>query len=163
MLESQEVASASQGPSKEQEQGLVDAATEAGTEQLRADRQRLKQEKSHAWGAGYLTYKPPHSWQATCPRKHSHKHALGKNTRCTRTRSYATPEQEQDVLRQLRYWLNSADQYDSRLLHMAAKPVSASLLASPGFDERLQQERFPDDYDSGVETQNLCLPRFLIK
>ena len=114
---------------------------------------RKQHEKSHSWGAGYITFKPPNSWQAACHRKKSHRHALGKNTRCTRTRCFSGPEQEQQVLRQLRHWLNSAKDYDSRLAHMAAKPASAALVASPGFDARLERERVPDDYESQSEQE----------
>ena len=86
-------------------------------------------------------------------------HALGKNTRCTRTRSFSNPEDEEQVLQQLRYWLNSAKDYGTRLAHMSAKPASAALLASPDFNARLERERVADDYESLSEPEARPTPQ----
>ena len=118
-----------------------------------ASKKKQQHEKSHRWGAGFLTFKPPSSWQATCHRKGAHCHALGKATRCTRTRSFVRPEEEIQVLRQLRYWLNSASEYSTRVAHMNAEPASAALLASPGFDSSLERNRVRDDYNSEAEAE----------
>ena len=127
------------------------AAARASKQEQQAIKKKQRQDKSHNWGAGYLTFKPSNSWQATCHRKNCHRHVLGKNTRCTRTRSFAKPEHEANCLRQLRYWLNSAHMYDSRVAHMNAKPVPASDLLAPDFDSRLRRDRVADDYDSGAD------------
>ena len=97
---------------RERARGSFDVPDAPPTSHANRDqRHKQKQVKSHAWGAGYLTFKPPNSWQATCHRRNSHKHALGKNTRCTRTRTFNQPEHEADVLRQLRHWLKTALQF----------------------------------------------------
>ena len=130
--------------------GSVDGSAKAKPK-AKPVRTKQQHEKSHKWGAGYLTFKPPNAWQATCHRKQGHKHTLGKATRCTRTRSFARPEDETDVLRRLRFWLNTAGDYANRVAHMNAPNASDSLLASPDIDAQLERNRVPDDYDSEQE------------
>ena len=76
--------------------------------------QCVKQDKTFRWGPSLITFKPPRTYQATCCRVSSHKHELGHNTRCTRTRTFHNDEGEQRVIRELKQWLNDAFKHDTR-------------------------------------------------
>eukprot|EP00959_Pyramimonas_sp_CCMP1952_P195919 4096094-Pyramimonas_sp.AAC.1 len=70
-----------------------------------------------------MTFKPPNSWQATCPRCDSgHYNYAQPSTRCRQTRQFKTPEQERSVELWLRHWMNSSWKYGSRKKHQAFKP-----------------------------------------
>ena len=54
---------------------------------------RRRHEKTHYWprpeGPCLLTFKPPHTWQATCPRSRSHRNPDRPSTKCTRAMSFS--------------------------------------------------------------------------
>ena len=71
-----------------------------------------------------LIFKPPRTWQATCPRTHSHRNPDRPGTRCTRTMSYeaGSESSEHAVLQSLRYWLSSCRNFATRSEHMSFRP-----------------------------------------
>ena len=118
----------------------------------RTDKGRSRNPKTHPRRAGRLTFKPPNSWQATCHRTNSHKHALGHTgTKCTRTRNFKSSAEEQIVLRQLRHWLNTAQDYGSRVAHMQAKAMPKADATRLGIDLELLLAKPPADYNSDPE------------
>ena len=114
---------------------------------------RARRQKTHYWphetGPCLLTFKPPKTWQATCPRAHSHKNPARPGTRCTRTMSFDPdlPASETQVLRLLRYWLNSCQRFGTRSQHMEFKPRPEDVPP----DEVLIAEGLPADYTSEPE------------
>ena len=76
-------------------------------------RGRARHAKTHLWphptGPCSLIFKPPRSWQATCPRTCSHRNPANPSTKCTRTLTFdpSDANSEQQVLRCLRFWLSS--------------------------------------------------------
>ena len=94
---------------------------------------RSRHVKTHYWphpsGPCLLTFKPPRTWQATCPRTCSHRNPARPNTKCTRTMSYDVhdPDSEQQVLRLLRCWLSVCMDYGTRTQHMAFTPADADV------------------------------------
>ena len=126
--------------------------TPGAAKKSRTDKGRSRNPKTHPWGAGRLTFKPPNSWQATCHRTNSHKHALGHTgTKCTRTRNFKSSAEEQIVLRQLRHWLNTAQDYGSRVAHMQAKAMPKADATRLGIDLELLLAKPPADYNSDPE------------
>ena len=137
----------------------IDGAA-AGKRKRRQNRSRAKHEKSHAWGPAYLTFKSPNTWQATCHRCKSHKHMLGHSTKCTRSRTFKTEDEEIIVLRQLRHWLNIAKNYGSRVAHMGAPAMTKARASDAEVDAELEADMPPADYCSDgeaaqVESQNV--------
>ena len=58
--------------------------TPGAAKKSRTDKGRSRNPKTHPWGAGRLTFKPPNSWQATCHRTNSHKQHSGTQARNAR-------------------------------------------------------------------------------
>ena len=90
---------------------------------------RRRNAKTHYWphesGPCLLTFKPPQTWQATCPRVRSHRNPDRPKTKCTRTMSFSMGDEgvsEERVLRTLRYWLSKCRCYDTRTQHMEFRP-----------------------------------------
>ena len=112
------------------------------------NRNRKQHEKTFRWGPSLVTFKPPNTWQATCCRMLSHKHEGGRNTRCTRTRTFRSQEQELQVLTELKHWLNCAKDYSTRIAHMQTFEMPDDSVT----DAQLDAEKFASDYESDGET-----------
>ncbi|OLP98609.1 hypothetical protein AK812_SmicGene18941 [Symbiodinium microadriaticum] len=102
--------------------------------------------KSFSWGAAMITFKAPRSYQVRCPRICTHRHASGKITACTKTRSFSTPEEEALVIRQLKFWVSQARDYSSRKDHMEKCPF-----LQPPCDEELEAAKLGSDYETEDE------------
>lgn len=116
--------------------------------------------KTYNWGPGRMTFKSSGpGWQATCPRKCSHK-AHGKHaTFCKSYISLKPGFSEEDDLsaqRRLKHWLNCCGMFHNRIEHQNFRP-SANDLPS---DEALVASCLPDDYDSDVDSDGN--PRLLV-
>ena len=114
-------------------------------------RLRSKHDKTFRWGPGLITFKPPKTYQATCFRTQSHKHELGHNTRCTRTRTFQSVQGEQKVLRELKHWLNVACQHDTRLQHMGA--VLRDIPEGADADATLAANCVDEAYETEAESE----------
>ena len=120
---------------------------------------RRRHDKTHCWphdeGPCRLIFKPPSSWQATCPRKHSHHNPDKPITKCTRTMSFAPDGRglsEQDTLRLLRFWLFEASKYATRTEHMGFKPSLSDLPSDEDAFLLEAMARFACDYNSDPDT-----------
>ena len=119
---------------------------------------RARHAKTHAWphedGPCLLICKGNSSWQATCPRSHSHRNPDKPSTKCTRTMSYTTDGSglsEEDVLRLLRYWLVSCLDYATRTEHMKFKPSISDLPGDVDAFEVEAAQKLPSGYTSAPE------------
>ena len=102
--------------------------------------------KSFNWGAAMFTFKAPRSYQVRCPRICTHRHASGKITACTKTRSFSSPADEALVIRQLKFWVSQARDYSSRKDHMEKCPF-----LKPPSHEELESSKLPSDYETEDE------------
>ena len=125
--------------------GSVPDVAEGAGGQVRA-RGRAVHHKSFRWGAVAFTFKQPRSYQVTCPRICTHRHAAGKNTACTKTKTFANEDEEALVIRQLKFWVSQAPKYASRRDHMNR----CEFLAPPS-DAELEALKIPSDYETEDE------------
>ena len=125
-------------------------------EEAAARRGRARHAKSHFWphstGPCSLIFKPPRSWQATCPRTCSHRNPANPATKCTRTMSYdlRDADSEQEVLRSLRFWLSRCMDFSTRTQHMGFDPRLEELPADDVLVANAQRA-LPVDYNSDPE------------
>lgn len=109
---------------------------------------RTVHEKSFFHGPAWLTYmEKQRAWQAQCPRTCSHISKAKSVTRCKKRLSFRTLEEEVDVVRRLKHWVNSCLKYDTRLAHQG---YLAPLRDVPD-DDVLAAECLAADYNSGDE------------
>lgn len=109
---------------------------------------RGQHDKTFFWGPALLTFSEPNRWQATCPRTCSHRHTLGNKTKCTRTRTFKKPEDEAAILLELKFWVNQAPKFCTRLSHMQECQPPVGLT-----EELVDSEKLPSDYETGSEQE----------
>ncbi|CAE7345990.1 unnamed protein product [Symbiodinium microadriaticum] len=117
-------------------------------------RRRAVHAKSFRWGAAAFTFKPPHAYQVTCPRICTHRHTGGHNTLCKKTKSFARPEDEDLVIRQLKFWVCQAPDFASRRDH-----IGRCEFLDPPADEDLESRKLPSDYETEDEELRPVLKR----
>ncbi|CAE7249186.1 unnamed protein product [Symbiodinium microadriaticum] len=132
---------------------LGDKAPDPGDGEA-AKRSRKVQPESYRWGNALMTLKRSKaggtSWQATCPRRCSHKNVVNPGTTCRKTMSFKGDDQSRAVQQKLKHWLNMSVNFSSRLDHQAYRPKVGDV---PDEDTLLAQ-RLPDNYDSGAKEES---------
>ena len=95
-----------------------------------------------------MTFKPPSTWQATCPRcTGAHINLRNKSTCCRQTRTVTGDESEDLVLRTLKYWAVCCMHFGSRSEHQRWRPLPKD---APS-EEELNRYYLPTGWDSGSE------------
>ena len=110
--------------------------------------------KSFKWGAASFTFKGPRSYQVTCPRICTHRHAAGKHTACTKTKVFASEEEEALLIRQLKYWVSQASRFASRRDHM-----NRCQFLTPPSDDELEASKIASDYETEDEERRPVVKR----
>ena len=127
------------------------AASSKPRQPRQAGQERQVHPKSYSWGPARLTFKPQaKAWQATCPRFQAHAHLRGRKTNCTKTLSFKNDEDDINVQRRLKHWLNQCMCYSNRVTHMHYK---APLCDVPS-DEALTAACLPHDFEDALQNQN---------
>ena len=94
---------------------------------------RQRQEATFQWGKFLFTFRPPRSYQATC-RVHLQDPSGAK---CTKSSSWNTPEEREQVIRKLKSWCLCAASFPSKLEHQGRRGV---LEESPAHRELSEDE-----------------------
>ena len=115
---------------------------------------RTGNERSYAWGAGYMTFKPKPgangegTWQATCPRhKGAHYNPVNPATRCRLTMSFKTAEDDVKIQMLAKHWMNSCKLYSTRQAHQRARPRLADLPDAQNIEANMLPEGWDSDDD----------------
>lgn len=107
---------------------------------------------SYFFGRGFMTFKPPATWQATCPRtKGGHRDPKCKTTLCRQSRSFKTEDESKEVQLCLKHWINCCKDFACKSDHQGWRPKYDEL---PD-EEVIECLKLPDDWRSDSENEEV--------
>ena len=122
-------------------------AVDGEAEAKKRSRKRANHEKNFTWGGTKFTFKPPNSWQATCPRcGGAHENKTKKQSACRQTRCYKN-DGEKQVLLCLKHWANQCMSYAARRSHQRYRPKFNEIPP----EAEIERARLPEGWTSDPE------------
>ena len=108
------------------------------------DDHRSVHPRSYKYGAGLMTFLPPKTWRARCPRYcGAHQPITGKAF-CTWKKTFNSEEKDKEVQLLLRHWMNSCVHFRNRKAHMDYRPTLKQLPPA----SIVEAEKLEEDWDS---------------
>ena len=108
---------------------------------------------TYDWGDGYITFKPPNTWQATCGRRFgSHRNLAKPGSYCRQTRAFRTDTHKtsskllnsEATQLALKHWLNGCRYCRSRTDHQKWRPELHDLPSK----DKIESQKLPDGWVS---------------
>ena len=122
-------------------------AVDGEAEAKKRSRKRANHEKNFTWGGTKFIFKPPNSWQATCPRcGGAHENKVKKQSACRQTRCYNN-DGEKQVLLCLKHWANQCMSYAARSRHQRYRPKFNEIPP----EAEIERARLPEGWTSDPE------------